>query len=187
MVASSSLFSRSSDVMLNGLISWQMGSALRWAVRRDIFCPIGLCPSQSVVAVEDLTRVRTPRSAISRRTEEALAVAKARGVKLGNPNGAAALRRAGKGGVALRDVVSANADGFAAVIKNVRAAGHESLSAIASELTARGIRTRRGGAWGLGNVKVLLGRLDGSGKSSGGAALQSLSQFAWRSPSGLSE
>lgn len=103
------------------------------------------------------------REAISRRTKEALAVAKARGVKLGNPNGAASLRRAGNGGAALRAVVSANAAAFAAdlvpVLEDIQSAGYTSLRAVAAELTARGIRTRRGGAWGVGNVKTLLDRL----------------------------
>ena len=102
------------------------------------------------------------REAISRRTKEALAVAKGRGVRLGNPNGAGSLRRAGKGGFALHAAVTANANAFAAdlsaVVGDIRAAGHVSLRAIAAELTARGIRTRRGGAWGVGNVKALLGR-----------------------------
>ena len=105
------------------------------------------------------------REAISRRTKEALAAARSRGVRLGNPNGAASLRRAGKGGTALRATVTANAEAFARdlapVIADIRAGGATSLRAIAAELAARGIRTRRGGKWGVGNVKAVLDRIAG--------------------------
>lgn len=104
------------------------------------------------------------REAISRRTKEALAAAKARGVKLGNPNGAAALRRAGKGGVALRRTVTANADEFAEglsdTVSAIQTEGHETLRAMAGELNRRGIRTRRSGNWHVSNVRDLLKRLD---------------------------
>ena len=103
------------------------------------------------------------REAISRRTKEALAVAKARGVKLGNPNGAEALRRAGKGGVALRAAVSANAERHAAdlaqVVADIRAAGATSLRELAKSLTARGMLTRRGGKWQVSNVRNLVARI----------------------------
>jgi DNA invertase Pin-like site-specific DNA recombinase len=103
------------------------------------------------------------REAISRRTREALAVAKARGVRLGNPNGAAALRRAGRGGRPLREAISGNADrhalDLAQVVEDIRAGGATSLRAIAAELNARGMLTRRGGQWHVSTVMNLLDRL----------------------------
>ncbi|MCU9848955.1 recombinase family protein [Defluviimonas sp. WL0024] len=103
------------------------------------------------------------REAISRRTKEALAVAKARGVKLGNPNGAAALRRAGKGGGPLRAAVRGNADQHARdlepILDDLARQGITSLRGIADELNARGMRTRRGGRWHVSNVRNLLVRL----------------------------
>ena len=77
-------------------------------------------------------------------------------MKLGNPNGAAALRRSDDKGQALRATVTPNADAFAAdlapVLAALRADGHTTLRAIAAELNARGIRTRRGGRWHVSTV-----------------------------------
>ena len=104
------------------------------------------------------------REAISRRTREALAAAKARGVRLGNPNGAAALRRAGKGGAPLREAIARNAHRHAkdlrAVVEDIRAGGVTSLRGMAAELNARGILTRRSGRWHVSTVMNRVARLE---------------------------
>ncbi|MEM6942122.1 MAG: recombinase family protein [Pseudomonadota bacterium] len=103
-------------------------------------------------------------AAISKRTKEALAAARARGVKLGNPNGAAALRRAGKGGNALCATVSANADAharnLAPVVADLHAQGVTTLRALAAALNDRGMLTRRAGQWHASSVSNLLARLE---------------------------
>lgn len=103
------------------------------------------------------------RQAISKRTKEALAAAKAAGRRLGNPNGAEALRRAGKGNAAAVEQLKAGADGraqdLAPVIADIRAGGVTSLGGIAAELNARHIQTRRGGQWHSSSVRNLLSRV----------------------------
>lgn len=103
------------------------------------------------------------RKMIAQRTRDALAAVKARGVKLGNPNGAASLRRAAKGNTAACEAVRARAANravdYAPVIADIRATGAISLPAIARELNERGIVTPRGGRWHPSSVKNLLNRL----------------------------
>jgi len=101
--------------------------------------------------------------AISKRTKDALRAAKAAGRKLGNPNGAAALRRAGKGNSAAVQKVIAMADNHARdltpVLADIKAQGVTSLGAIAAELNSRHIQTRRGGKWYASSVKNLIARI----------------------------
>lgn len=104
------------------------------------------------------------REAISRRTKEALEAAKGRGQKLGNPNGAAALQRAGKGNLAavgaIRRQADEHAQRLAATIQLLSKEGITSLGAIAEALNAREMLTPRNGMWHKSSVRNLLMRLD---------------------------
>lgn len=99
------------------------------------------------------------RKAISRRTKEALAAAKARGTKLGGWRGhaidGAALSAAG---VAAR---KAGAEAFnvdaRGALAELQSEGVTGLSALARELNARGIRTSRGGQWQASQVARVIG------------------------------
>jgi DNA invertase Pin-like site-specific DNA recombinase len=105
------------------------------------------------------------REAISQRTKAALAAAKARGVKLGNPrpetarfhDRKAATAAGVKGGAAAR----ASADRFAALIRPLLEGDLAGLSAnaAAQELNRRGVQTQRGGRWTATTVLNLKARV----------------------------
>jgi DNA invertase Pin-like site-specific DNA recombinase len=101
--------------------------------------------------------------AISNRTKVALAVAKARGVRLGgfrgragSPASCALARRARSAKVAAR------AADLAPVIAEIRAGGAASLRAIADALNVRRIGAPRGGTWAAAQVRELVRRINGS-------------------------
>lgn len=104
------------------------------------------------------------RKAISRRTKEALAAAKARGIKLGCPNGAAHLRKYGNeaGIAAVKAKANEHAQALRETLAEIRAAGITSTNGIADELNQRRIATPRGGKWYPASVARLTARLDGA-------------------------
>lgn len=101
------------------------------------------------------------RQAISERTRIALAAARRRGKKLGNPNGARALKGLGNAPAVAK--IIANAEHFASdvapIILDIQAAGTTSLTGIAHELNTRGILTPRNGNWHPATVKSVLARI----------------------------
>src|SRR5712691_1767485 len=84
---------------------------------------------------------------ISQRTKAALAAAKARGTRLGNPNGARALRGIGNAHaiVGAKAKADAHMDRVVPVIETIRGEGATSLREIAEELNRQAILTARGG------------------------------------------
>jgi len=107
---------------------------------------------------------QTEAESISARIKAALAVTKAQGTKLGNPNGANALRRANKGNTdAVRTIkarANARAHDLTDVLEDVIAKGHITLKQQASELNKRGIKTARGGRWHPSSVSNVRARLE---------------------------
>lgn len=83
------------------------------------------------------------REAISQRTKEALAAAKARGKKLGGPNIAEARQRSLAARQRHADVFVAN---VRPIIREIQESGITSLRGVARALNARGVKTSRGSA-----------------------------------------
>jgi DNA invertase Pin-like site-specific DNA recombinase len=100
---------------------------------------------------------------ISERTKAALAAAKARGVKLGNPNGARALKGKQVGNkeavATVRAKAQERAANLKAVVEDIRRNGITSVRAIADQLNADEILTPRGGRWHPTSVARLLERI----------------------------
>jgi DNA invertase Pin-like site-specific DNA recombinase len=97
------------------------------------------------------------RRRISERTKAALAAAKRRGVKLGGDRGARLTIKARKAGnAAMQAKAQSRATDLAPVVKELQAAGCESLRAIAAGLEERGIPAARGGKWSAVQVMRLL-------------------------------
>lgn len=98
---------------------------------------------------------------ISERTKAALRAAKARGVKLGNPeNLSHEARKKGSEAAAVSRARSARSrtEDLIPTIEEIRRAGAASLRQIAHELNLRGIPTARGGEWSAIQVKRVLER-----------------------------
>ena len=95
------------------------------------------------------------RDKISERTRAALAAAKARGVKLGNPVWAETIDKAR---AANSDRARVWAENILPTIRSIQVQGQPrpSLREIAAELNRRGIRTARGGKWYAATVQRVI-------------------------------
>jgi len=111
------------------------------------------------------------RQAISERTKAALAAAKARGVKLGNPRLKPGNRRtAAVASAANADRARARALELRDVIEDAREAGCETLREIAAHLNGLGVMTARGSTWTAAAVQRVLRYIEDAGEETAAAA-----------------
>jgi DNA invertase Pin-like site-specific DNA recombinase len=126
-----------------------------------VFCDLPTVPAGPVgkFLITQLAAVAELEAGlISQRTRAALAVAKARGVRLGNPSPTpATAKMAAAARQARSHQVAARVADVLAVVRQVQAEGASSLRAIAAELHAHGVLTPAGKPqWSAAQVRRLL-------------------------------
>ncbi len=116
------------------------------------------------------------RKAISQRTKEALAAAKARGVVLGGCRSNIHDLRKGPAASAARrsSVAQERAYKVGRQIEALRVQGNSSLRQLATALTEKGITAPRGGSWSAAQVKRVLDHIGGRAVTNSGFAVESL-------------
>lgn len=127
---------------------------IRFCDLPEIVGPTGKFMLNQMAAVAELEA-----GMISQRTKAALAAAKVRGVKLGNPDNATAEGRLKGTQEASRvriELANRRASDLAPVIADIRESGASSLRQIAAELNRRDIPTARGGKWSAVQVSRVL-------------------------------
>jgi DNA invertase Pin-like site-specific DNA recombinase len=128
-----------------------------------VFCDLPTVPAGPVgkfLVTQMAAVAELEAGLISQRTRAALAVAKARGVRLGNPSPPpATAEMAAAARQARSRQVAARASDVLAVVRQVQAEGASSLRAIAAQLHAHGVLTPAGKLdWSPAQVRRLLAR-----------------------------
>ena len=108
------------------------------------------------------------REVIAQRTRASLAAAKARGVRLGNPNAA---QQSWLAALETKKQADAFASRLAPIINAHRNDGLDSYSKLAAALDKQGVQTQRGGSWTAAGVRNIVKRLEGIDASPDGSSL----------------